>query len=107
MATPASDSLPEKNHCYSGAFYSSTSGHWQPPVPWGEMKPWNWMLLLARGKERTGAKCVQSHNVMAGKTFSLFYLPVFGLFVCLFVFGLIVCKLPTPLKGRFPESQIS
>lgn len=43
---PASDPLPEKNHCYSGAFYSCTSGHGWPEVPWGEMKSWNMMLLL-------------------------------------------------------------
>lgn len=43
---PASDPLPEKNHCYSLAFYSWTSGHGQPDVPRGEMKSWNMMLLL-------------------------------------------------------------
>jgi len=114
MAPPASDSLPEKNHCYSVAFYSPTSGLWQPGVPWGEMKPRNMMLLLGL---LAGGRGKHAHNVCS-QTWWLASL--FLVFICLVLFVwfwfllvllllllllLLLCRLPT-MKGRFPESQV-
>lgn len=96
--TPASDPPPEKNHCYSVAFYSWTSGHGQPEVPWGEMKSWNMMLLLgllAKEKRKCSNK-IYAKSRLSGRH-KLF-------FICLIFTLWMFSNLPTPPKGTFPES---